>query len=193
MRKMNKLVCGAGINDADYQVLPTINGKRVWCPYYRKWCSMLQRCYGESYHKRYPTYQDCTVCEEWLVFSNFKSWMETQEWEGYHLDKDFLFEGNKIYSPETCVFISRELNTFIIDCGNSRGEYPIGVYFNKVTNRFRSKCNNPFTKKFVHLGYYDTMEEAHQVWKKYKHQLALQYAELQADERIKQVLINKFK
>lgn len=193
MRKKTKLVYGVGINDADYQVQPIINDKRVRCPFYLKWCSMLQRCYSESCHKKYPTYQGCTVCDEWLVFSNFKSWMETQEWEGSQLDKDFLFESNKVYSPETCVFISKELNSFINDHGRARGEYPIGVYFNKVANKFQSTCSNPFTGKRVNLGYYDTPEEAHQVWKQYKHHLALQYTSLQTDERIKKVLINKFK
>ena len=93
-----KLVCGVGINDADYAVVEWetigyVNGKqnqkRVWeCPYYKVWGSMLKRCYSDKYQERYQTYKGCTVSEEWLTFSNFKNWMEKQDWEGKHLDKE---------------------------------------------------------------------------------------------------------
>lgn len=193
MNKTNKLVCGKGINDAAYPVQPTIDGKIVPCPYYVKWKSMLERCYSEKYHKVKPTYENCTVCDDWILFSNFRQWMIQQRWEGKSLDKDFLFEDNKVYSPEKCVFISSQLNSFITDCGKSRGDHPIGVYFNKPTGKFQTRCHNPFTKKLVHLGYYNTPEEAHKAWKKYKNEMAIQYAELQTDDRIKEVLLTKFK
>ncbi|RLC98511.1 MAG: hypothetical protein DRI65_18125, partial [Chloroflexota bacterium] len=51
-----------GINDANYMVAH--NGAR--CPYYSKWVEILGRCYGES--KKYPSYSDCSVCKEWLLF-----------------------------------------------------------------------------------------------------------------------------
>lgn len=115
---MKATVCGVGINDSDYVVqkketIKGIDGKRkqrlVWiCPYYRAWQSMLVRAYSKSYHKRRPTYIGCSVSEEWKTFSNFKSWMEGQVWEGKQLDKDLLVEGNKVYSEETCV-LCREL------------------------------------------------------------------------------------
>lgn len=49
----------------------------------------------------------CSVCEEWLTFSNFKRWMEQQDYEGKALDKDLLVSQNKTYSSETCVFVPR--------------------------------------------------------------------------------------
>ena len=110
------LVCGVGINDADYVVkkfetIGYVDGKRkrklVWtCPYHRAWESMLKRCYSAKYQERQPTYKGCTVSDDWLTFSNFRAWMIAQDWEGKHLDKDLLFEGNKIYSTETCVFVA---------------------------------------------------------------------------------------
>lgn len=122
MKHGNKLVQGFGINDADYVVSKYESwyegGERklkiLWqCPYYVKWRSMLNRCYSARYHKNKPTYIGCYVCEEWLTFSNFKAWMETQDWERKELDKDLLMEGNKEYGPNFCVFISRELNLFL--------------------------------------------------------------------------------
>ena len=134
---LRRLVNGVGVNDADYVVekLETtgyVNGKQkqklVWyCPHYRAWRGMLSRCYSAKYQEKQPTYIGCSVSEEWLTFSNFKAWMEKQKWEGMHLDKDLLIEGNKIYSADTCVFVSPLVNTFINDQMAKRGEWLIGV------------------------------------------------------------------
>jgi len=39
--------------------------------------------------------------------------MERQDWEGKHLDKDILIPGNKIYSPDRCIFVSSLINLLI--------------------------------------------------------------------------------
>ena len=178
------LVCGVGVNDADYTVSPTINGKIVNCPYYVSWISMLIRCYSEQSKLRRPTYKGCSVCEEWLTFSNFKMWMETQDWQGKELDKDILVAGNKIYSAETCVFVSKIVNSFLADRGACRGEWPLGVTWHKADGKIHAQCRNPITKKKENLGYFNCPQEAHQAWRKRKHELACQLAELQADERV---------
>ena len=202
MKKKKALVCGVGINDADYvvkeYVYVVVNGKKkqklVWeCPYYSTWTCMLQRCYYSKCQEKYPTYKGCSVSEEWLTFSNFKRWMEKQDWEGLQLDKDLLVEGNKVYSPETCVFISGMLNRFFISSDASRGKYMLGVYWNKETGKFKSQCRNPFTKKNEHLGYFDTELEAHLAWKEKKNELAQRYATKQTDERVIEALLTRFK
>lgn len=189
---MKTLVYGVGINDADYPVNPTIGGKRVACPFYVKWVGMLERCHSEKHQERQPTYIGCSVNPDWLVFSNFKAWMESQDWQGKELDKDLLFVGNKIYSHETCVFVSSVVNGFLVDRGNRRGKWPLGVNYHKVSGRLRSECRNPFTKKLEHLGYFNCPQEAHQAWKKRKHELALQLADLQTDERVASALRKRY-
>jgi hypothetical protein len=77
---------------------------------YSTWHNMLVRCYDPNYSKLYPTYTDCSVCQEWLNFSNFNNWFLENYVEGFVLDKDTLVKGNKIYSPETCKFISAKEN-----------------------------------------------------------------------------------
>lgn len=86
---------------------------------YVLWSHMLQRCYSDKLHEECPTYKDCTVCERWLVFSNFLE--DLPLIDGYELwrdnpnsrvclDKDIKVKGNKIYSLDTCKFISNSDN-----------------------------------------------------------------------------------
>ena len=189
MRKKIKLVHGVGVNDADYFVYEYENCKMVWiCPYYRAWKNMLTRAYYYKCKNMQPTYDDVTVCEEWHSFMCFRSWMETQDWKGNHLDKDILVLGNKVYSPDTCVFVSRTINNFTTDRINHRGEWPLGVHLHKKTGKFRGKCSNPFTGELEHLGLFKSPDQAHQAWKKRKHELACQLADTQADERVAEAL-----
>jgi len=74
------------------------------------WRSILQRCYDEGHIKKNPTYRGCTVAEEWHNFQNFAKWFETNYVEGYELDKDIRVEGNKVYGPNTCMFVSKQKN-----------------------------------------------------------------------------------
>lgn len=189
---MGKLICGVGVNDADYVVRPTIKGKESWCPFYSKWQSMLKRCYSEKCQTKNPTYIGCSVCKEWLTFSNFKSWMEKQDWEGKELDKDLLVQGNRLYSPEKCIFIDKIVNIFTIDRGNDRGEWPIGVSLHKSSGKLKAQCGNPFTKKYEHLGLFSSPQQAHQAWRKRKHELACQLADLQTDERVANALRTRY-
>lgn len=200
--KTKKLVYGVGLNDEDYAVqkheeLGSVDGKRkkkrVWfCPYYQTWASMLGRCYSAEHQDRYPTYKGCTVAAEWLTFSNFKAWMKMQDFEGKHLDKDILFEGNKVYSSDTCVFVTPTVNLFTTDSGASRGEWLIGVVWEKRREKFRALCRNPFNKKKEHLGYFDCEKEAHNAWIKRKLELAHELAAIQTDQRVAKALIDRY-
>ena len=192
LQKKNGLVHGVGINDADYVVKPTINGKRLVCPYYEVWHSMIGRCYYHKYQERQPTYKGCSVSPDWISFMNFRKWMMRQDWLGKQLDKDLLVVGNKVYSPSTCVFVDQITNGFTNTNGRSRGEYPLGVRFHKPSGRFEARCGNPFTKKVEHLGYFTCPNEAHLAWKARKHELANQLADLQTDERVANALRTRY-
>lgn len=199
---MKKLIYGVGINDADYVVaqketIGYVNGKQkrklVWrCPFYQTWASMLMRCFSGRYIISRPTYENVTCCEEWLVFSEFKRWMEQQDWEGKQLDKDIIFPENKIYSPETCAFVSCTTNTFILTMDTSRGEYPLGVYWEEQRGKFKAMCSNPFTKKGEHLGRFNCPKEAHEAWRKRKHELAQLVAETESDPRVVEALKKRY-
>lgn len=118
--KRNKragLVCGVGINDANYAVSK--------CVFYKKWSDMIRRCYAKKRKNISACYDVCEVASDWKRFSVFKSWMELQDYEGLDLDKDLLVSGNKVYGPETCMFIPHEVNVLI--AVKQSGPYPLGV------------------------------------------------------------------
>lgn len=185
---MTRLVYGIGINDAGYVVRPIINNKEVWCPFYKAWKGMLDRCYNKKWQLINNTYSSCLVDERWHRFSEFRRWMESQDWKGKELDKDILVKGNKVYSPETCAFVDGATNTFVVDCLSARGSLPVGVSKVISNGLFVAYCRNFLTKKNENLGLFTCENAAHQAWKKRKHQLACQLAELQTDQRIADAL-----
>lgn len=132
----------------------------------------------------------CFVADEWLYFSRFKAWMETQDWQGKQLDKDILVQGNKVYSADFCVFVDKKVNTFITEKKSNKGEFPAGVDFHK--GKYRSQGRSVQTGKQEHLGCYDTPEEAHQVWLNFKLQQAVILADQQTDERVAKALIDRY-
>lgn len=117
-------------------------------------------------HKRHPTYLGCSAAEEWHLFSNFKRWMETQDWEGKDLDKDIIEPDNKIYGPDFCVFVDPSINTLLLNANASRGKYKIGVCYIEKKGKFKSQIKKHGKKLF--LGYYDTEDEAHKAYIKSK-------------------------
>lgn len=192
--KGKRLVHGVGINDANYQVkvrVETQQGKEkiVVCPYYQTWKNMLMRVYSSSFQTHHQSYKGVKVCEEWLTFSNFKRWMEKQDWEGKSLDKDLLGNG-KFYSPETCCFLEPRINTFLVDGGS--GILPHGVTFHKGKNKYMAQCNISRNRKPKYLGYYDDTNLAHLAWKSCKNNLAQKYAEEVDDPRIKEALRTRY-
>lgn len=194
---VKKLVCGAGVNDADYSVKihKSVNGamQKVWfCPFYITWCGMLTRAYSEKYKRKYPTYSDVVACKEWHLFSTFKAWMELQDWQGKHLDKDLLIPGNKEYRPDACVFLDKPVNSFMLDNLASRGEHPIGVCWHKRDGLFIAKCCNPFTRKQEWIGSFKCPDKAHIAWKRHKHELACQLADTQKDQRVAEALRTRY-
>ena len=79
---------------------------------------MIQRCYDEKYLNKYPSYKNASVCERWLVFANFlddlpkiKNYKLWKNNEDYVLDKDMYGNDSKIYSLDTCCFITNTNNS----------------------------------------------------------------------------------
>lgn len=142
---------------------------------YNTWGHMMRRCYDESLRKKYPTYKNCIVCEEWHNYSNFYEWYNKNYCQfGYGsmcLDKDILLKGNKVYSPKTCIFVDNRINCLFTKTNATRGKYPIGVYFNKKNNKFVAQCSiimDNGKKQQKYLGIYNDQNEAFYKYKEFK-------------------------
>ena len=192
---MSKLVYGKGFNDKTRPA--KVGGKIV--KEYDLWQSMLERCFGEKLQTRRPTYKGCNVSDNFLTYSYFYDWCQKQigfgkvdeKGRSWCLDKDILFTGNKTYSETACVFVPNEINTFFIDCGNARGEYPVGVCFDKRVGKFKAYCR--VNSKTKNLGLFNTPQEAFTAYKPFKEnlckQLALKWKD-EIDERLFNAMMN---
>lgn len=184
------MIHGVGIMDLNTRVcIKLSDGSRWTCPYYTKWASMLERCYSERYQNLFPTYKGCEVDISWHKFSNFKAWMLRQDWLGLELDKDILFEGNKIYSENTCAFVTKEVNYVFSGNFSRKYQYPLGVDFHKRSGKFRARCR--LDGKDVFLGHYTTPEMAHKAWQSAKISQILSLVEHQSREDIQQALARR--
>lgn len=196
MSKKTIVIYGWAINDVEYNVTKSKNGKFIWkCPYYRKWVEIIKRAKCSSWKSNRPTYDDVTVCEDWKYLSKFIEWVDSQpnkDWQNCEPDKDILVKGNKHYSPETVVFINKSLNKFMTESSAMRGELLIGVCFAKNRVQYVAQCRNPFTKRGQYLGRFATELEAHLAWKHRKHELACLLAEKETDQRIIHALTTRY-
>ena len=181
-----KPIYGIGVNDADYVVNPKVDGKHVQCHFYGTWHGMLARCYSEKYHIKQPTYVGCSAAPEFHSFMTFKAWMETQEWQGKHLDKDIMLPGNKVYGPDTCVFVDSEINALLTNVDETKGEFPRGVDYHKPSRKYRSKLSKYGRR--VHVGLFDTAEEASASYREAKRLHLLAIACCEPDIRVKRGL-----
>lgn len=132
---------------------------------YYVWKNMIQRCYCHETQIKHPTYKDCTVCPEWHDYQVFAEWYTNHEYYGlgYQLDKDLLNQGNKIYSPDTCCLVPKELNILLNDSAKARGEYPQGVSFHKKSGKYCAQIN--INGKRKHIGLFICPDKAYIAYK----------------------------
>lgn len=144
-----KKVEGIGIVDVE----GVFSREKIYCI----WREMIKRCYGKVQQKR-PTYKGCKICDEWILFSNYKKWYEEHCVEGFDVDKDLL--GGKLYSPETCCFLPPEINAALCSTKNNTRDLPTGVY---MTGGCITACVG---RKY--LGTFKTVKEAQRAYIKEK-------------------------
>ena len=143
-----------------------------WSKPYLAWRNMLRRCYDPKYHIKSPSYKQCEVCDEWKDYQNFAHWYENNYYivpnENLTLDKDLICKGNNIYSPSTCVLIPERINKLLVNTSNNvnKGQYPVGVCYHKYTKKYVSYLST--FRGRICLGYTDTPEQAHLLYKEAK-------------------------
>lgn len=128
---------------------------------YAIWSNMVGRC-NRGYAK---LHEDFYTFDSWLRWAKNQKGFMCKDDKGnlYQLDSDLFSSGVKTYSPETCVFLPKELNCLckpkvgrtklprgVSKFGSKDKPYRVSISLNKVT---------------VNLGNYSTLEEAASVSK----------------------------
>ena len=154
---------GVGIND--------LKGKINVSDFksYDIWKGILRRCYSKEQNKD-KSYKNIKVCEEWLLYSNFKKWYDKnfpseleKNWK-LQIDKDLLSRKNKIYSPQTCIFLPKKINTFLSNQQNSNTSGVVGVSYIKSSNSWRARIRNFDNHDRIYLGCYSDKNTAGEVY-----------------------------
>jgi len=134
------------------------------------WQGMIERCYNE----KYTCYRENgEVDERWHSFSNFIE--DCENLLGYNemiehsnvkftIDKDYIKEGNQIYSKDNCCFLPQTLNAFILNQNKKRDYNYEGIYLRsdslkfRASIRFQGKTKNIMQSdnpEIVHDAYWD--------------------------------------
>lgn len=149
-----------------------VNGKHT--KEYALWRGVLERCYNPKKHLKLPTYTGCSVSDNFKYFPYFEKWCSNQvgfdltdeNGKPFHLDKDLLIKGNKVYSEDTCVFIPQEINNLLTKPTRVVNGCPVGVHYCKKRNMYIAQISRGTVGKC--LGSFDTPEEAFYVYKQAK-------------------------
>jgi hypothetical protein len=169
-------VYGVGINDADY----TVNK----CKIYKLWRHYL--C--EQYRDGHPKRPGAGFCQEWLRFSNFKAWLERQDWVGKFLYSGLLVPGETVHSPATSCFISKQLSEFLGRPARHRTPLPTGVTWNYRHRRFLVHVYEGGRSKYI--GSHSELPEAFAAWLAYKQEHASTIACAESDSRVPPAVVN---
>lgn len=183
------MIYGMGIYDGDRPSFK--DGKKD--PEYQIWYAILQRCCSDRRKSEIPTYKECSAAPEFLRFSTFASWAKSQIGYGehdFHIDKDLLVPGNKIYGPEQCVFVPRDINMAIQIRRPKRG-LPVGVYWCVRRSKFVAQVSSG--GKRILIGLFDSPMDAFHAYKPYKENILRELAKKwqeKIDPRAYEALMN---
>jgi hypothetical protein len=142
---------------------------------YTLWMGIFNRCYGG--HNK--PYLGCEVDPQWYNFQEFAEWCQWQKGfkeDKWAIDKDIILKGNKVYGPEFCAFVPREINNAVVNTRKAKGYTKT-----RSGDKFMSGCAK------VYLGTFDTKEEASTAYfiekRKQMNQLSLKWKGL-VEERL---------
>ena len=153
---------------------------------YDTWHRMFRRSHCPEHHDGQPTDIGCAVDDRWYDFQDFADWFYDNPYSDprYRLNEDLLIPGNKIYAPETCCFVPKELNGLLTSRTSTQGDLPRGVSFHKPSSKFAATVSVGGKQKLV--GCYGTPQEAYKAYKLakeiYVKQLALKWQDRIADD-----------
>ncbi len=157
------------------------NGK--FTPQFKRWRGMIVRCYDVEIQAKKPAYKDCAVCEEWHNFQNFAKWYDENYYEIPNevvaLDKDLFSNGNKVYSPSTCIFLPVSINSTLTTATKNKSGC-VGVSYNKNKKKWVVRISK--YNKEQYLGTFNSFEEASNVYRNERRKYLIELVESYKDK-----------
>ncbi len=165
----------------------------------RVWTSIVDRCtLGTKAQESAKAYIGCSI--GFSNFQEFAEWCQLQE--GYLnkepngnywcIDKDILIPGNKVYGPDTCIFVPCKVNNLFVYGDKSKKGYPVGVSLRPGCTTFTMTCRRN-NKEHIRAGY-STVEDAHRAWQLNKISDILVQAEMPSTpQKLKIALVHRAK
>lgn len=137
---------------------------------WRSWRGLVNRCKaGGHVQRKRPAYIGCV--NHFADFQEFAEWCTHQDGYGhkdefgrhFHLDKDLISLGNKIYSKDLCCFVPSAINKILaFPSRRSHESLPLGCYFHQRLRKYGACIGENGRSR--HLGYFLNPIEAHQAW-----------------------------
>lgn len=116
------------------------------------WWTMLNRCYNLNSYKYYNYgKRGIKVCERWHKFENFYEDFGKYKEEGKTIDR---IDPDGDYEPDNCRWA-----TILEQNRNTRAK---GYYWNETKQKWQATIGINY--KNIHLGFFDTEEEARQAY-----------------------------
>jgi len=189
-------IYGFGVNDAPFITQIQLGSRKFLHPAYDCWKQMIRRCYAAESLNKKPHYAGCTVCLEWRSFSAFNDWWRHHQVDGWQIDKDLLTDELQ-YSPSTCIFVPKWLNTFLTDARLARGSLKIGVTRDKRSGSYYAYCRSLKDNRQLFLGSFTSEKSAYEAWLAFKLQQAadskdeMDLIDARIYPRVLQLILNK--
>lgn len=186
-----KILCGVGyVGDYD--------GEYSKHFLFVHWQRMIERCYNNKniYYREFGE-----VDERWYSFSNFiedckyllgyNEMIEHLE-DNFTVDKDYIKEGNYIYSKNNCCFLPQSLNAFILNTKKNRDYDFEGLHLR--TDSFKFRASIRFEGKTKHIIESKNPKIVHEAYWKEKFNIAnIYFANKYSylSNEIKQIVYNR--
>lgn len=174
-----------GLGDHPFNV--KINGKSKHSKLYELWTALLK----SMYNPKMSSYGKQTMCRDWLNFQEFCDWYELNYYElpgeRLILTNNLIDKNNTVFSPETTFLlpetIFKALSFKKIERQNG---LPLGVRVQKSLYAANIKksvrtSQGTYVSRTVHLGGYQTPEEAFEAYKQAKENYLKELAERYID------------